>query len=141
MLCVGDAHVAIDHFQQAIRLNPMAPQHSHLLTGLGYAYLISGRLDEALSILKQALLEAPEWTATLVATVHCLARLERWEEARAACAQLLRHVPYMRISDFRVMTPFVDPTFVQVAYGDAGSGWHSAVTSTEDAGSHKISRH
>ena len=110
---VGDARAAIDHFQQAIRLNPMAPQHSLLLTGLGYAYLISGRLDEALSILEQALLEAPEWTATLLATVHCLARLDRWEEARAACAQLLRHVPYMRISDFRAMTPFVDPTFVE----------------------------
>ena len=51
--------------------------------------------------------------ATLVATVDCLARLDRWEEARTACAQLLRHVPYMRISDFRVMTAFVDPTFVE----------------------------
>lgn len=110
---VGDARVAIDHFQQAIRLNPMAPQHSLLLTGLGYAYLISGRLDEALSILKQALLEAPEWTTTLLATTHCLARLDRWEEARTASAQLLRHVPYMRISNYRAMTPFVDPTFVE----------------------------
>jgi TolB-like protein/Flp pilus assembly protein TadD len=110
---VGDADVAIDHFRQALRLNPMAPQHSHLLTGLGYAYLISGRLDEALSSLKQALLETPEWATMLLATVHCLARLDRWEEARTACAQLLRLVPYMRISNYRAMTPFVDPTFVE----------------------------
>jgi TolB-like protein/Flp pilus assembly protein TadD len=110
---VGDARVAIDHFQQALRLNPMAPQHSLCLTGLGYAYLVSGRPDEALSILKQALLEAPEWTITLIAMVHGLARLDRWEEARAASAQLLRHFPYMRVSNYRAMMPFVDPTFVK----------------------------
>jgi hypothetical protein len=63
--------------------------------------------------LKQALLETPEWTTTLIATTHCLARLDRREEARAVCAQLLRHVPYMRISNYRARTPFVDPTFMQ----------------------------
>jgi hypothetical protein len=45
--------------------------------------------------------------------VHCLAWLDRWEEARAASAQLLRHFPYMRSSNYRAMTPFVDPTFVK----------------------------
>jgi TolB-like protein len=110
---VCDTCVAIDHFQQAIRLNPMAPQHSYLLTGLGFAYLMSGRLDEALSILEQAFLEAPEWSTTLIGLVDCLARLDRWEEARAASVQLLKHAPYMRISNYCVMTPFVDPTFVE----------------------------
>ena len=110
---VGDACIAIDHFQQAIRLNPMAPQHSYLLTGLGYAYLMSCRLDEALSILKQAFLEAPEWSTTLIAMVDCLAQLGRWEEARAASAQLLQLAPCFCISNQRMMTPFVDPTFVE----------------------------
>jgi tetratricopeptide (TPR) repeat protein len=91
----------------------MAPQHSYLLTGLGYAYLMSCRLDEALSILKQAFLEAPEWSTTLIAMVDCLAQLGRWEEARAASAQLLQLAPCFCISNQRMMTPFVDPTFVE----------------------------
>jgi hypothetical protein len=74
---------------------------------------MSGRLDEALSILEQAFLEAPEWSTTLIGLVDCLARLDRWEEARAASVQLLKHAPYMRISNYCVMTPFVDPTFVE----------------------------
>ena len=109
---VGDAHVAIDHFQQAIRLNPMAPQHIYILTGLGYAYLV-WQVDEALSSFLSRLCWKHRVGDQAPWTVHCLARLDRWEEARTACAQLLRHVPYMRISNYRAMTPFVDPTFVK----------------------------
>jgi TolB-like protein len=109
---VGDASVAIDHFQQAIRLNPMTPQHGYLLTGLGFSYLTSCRHAEALPILQQAFLEAPEWSSTLVGMIHCLAQLDRWEEARAASAQLLRQAPLFCISNQRAITPFVDPAFV-----------------------------
>ena len=55
---VDDARVAIDHFRRAIRLNPMAPQHSYLLTGLGWALLMCDRLDEALATLQEAFLES-----------------------------------------------------------------------------------
>jgi tetratricopeptide (TPR) repeat protein len=109
---VGDASVAIDHFQQAIRLNPMTPQHGYLLTGLGFAYLMSCRFDEALPILQQAFLEVPEWSSTLVGMIHCLAQLDLWEEARAASAQLLRQAPLFCISNQRMITAFVDPVFV-----------------------------
>ena len=110
---VNDARVAIDHFRRAIRLNPMAPQHSYLLTGLGWALLMCDRHDEALATLQEAFLESWAWSTTLLGIIDCLARLERWDEARAATAQLLRRVPHLRISNYRAMTPDVHSAFLE----------------------------
>lgn len=109
---VDDAQVAIDHFRRAIRLNPMAPQHSYLLTGLGWGLLMCGRLDEALAALQEAFLESWAWSTTLLGIIDCLARLQRWDESRAAAARLLQHVPDLSISNYRAMTPDVRSAFL-----------------------------
>ena len=109
----NDAATAIGHFERAIRLNPLAPQHSYLLTGLGWAQLMCGRLDEALATLQVAFLEAGPWSTTLLGIIDCLARLERWDEARAGVAQLLQRVPDLSVSGYRAMTPDVPSEFLE----------------------------
>ena len=96
---------AIAHFERAMRLNPMAPQHSYLLTGLGEALTAVGRLEEGLALLQEAMLESWGWNTTLLSLVDCLRRLGRWDEARAAATQLLKQVPDFSISSYRAMTP------------------------------------
>lgn len=110
---VDDARVAIDHFRRAIRLNPMAPQHSYPLTGLGWDLLMCDRLDEALATLQEAFLES-------MGLVDHAARHHRLPsatgtlgEARAAAAQLLRRVPHLCISNYRAMTPDVRSAFLE----------------------------
>ena len=111
-LYVGDAAVAMDHLRQAVRLNPLAPQQGHGLSGLGYALLMAGRLDEALSTLRQAYVESPLFATTLIGLTHCLGKMGRWEEARETAARLLSLAPNMRISAYRITTPFVHSPFV-----------------------------
>lgn len=111
-LYVGDTAVALDNLQRAVRLNPLAPQQGHGLSGLGYALLMAGRLDEALSTLRQAYAEAPMFATTLIGMTHCLGKMGRWEEAREAATRLLSLAPYMRISAYRATTPFVCSPFV-----------------------------
>lgn len=111
-LYVGDAAVALDNLQRAVRLNPLAPQQGHGLSGLGYALLMAGRLDEALSTLRQAYVEAPLFATTLIGLTHCLWKMGRGEEAREAAARLLSLAPNMRISAYRTTTPFVSSPFV-----------------------------
>jgi pentatricopeptide repeat protein len=51
------------------------------------------------------MLESWGWNTTLLSLVDCLGRLGRWDEARAAAAQLLKQVPDFSISSYRAMTP------------------------------------
>jgi hypothetical protein len=110
---VGDADIAIEQLQRALRANPLVPQHGHGLSALGYAYLVAGRLDEALVTLQKAYVESPTFGITQIAMVYCYARLERWQEAQNAAARLRTHDPSVRISTFRALTPLADPVFVQ----------------------------
>ena len=108
----NEAATATGHFERAIRLNPLAPQHSYLLSGLGWAQLMCGRLDDALATLQEAFLEAGPWSTTLLGIIDCLARLERWDEARAGVVQLLQGVPDLSVSGYRAMTPDVPSEFL-----------------------------
>jgi len=110
---VGDADIAIKQLQRALRANPLVPQYGHGLSALGYAYLVAGRLDEALVTLQKAYVESPTFGITQIAMVYCYARLERWQEARDAAARLRAHDPSVRVSTFRALTPRADPVFMQ----------------------------
>lgn len=110
---VGDAETAIEQLQRALRANPLVPQYSHGLSALGYAYLVAGRLDEALVTLQKAHVEAPTFGITQIAMVYCYARLDRWQEARDAAARLRSHDPSVRVSTFRALTPRADAVFVE----------------------------
>lgn len=110
---VGDADIAIEQLQRALRANPLVPQYGHGLSALGYAYLVAGRIDEALATLQKAYVESPTFGITQIAMVYCYARLERWQEARDAAARLRAHDPSVRVSTFCALTPRADAVFLQ----------------------------
>ena len=64
-------------------------------------------------MLQEAFLESRSWSTTLLGIIDCLARLERWDEARAAAAQLLQRVPDLSINSYRAMTPDVPSVFLE----------------------------
>ncbi len=119
---VGRQHdKGLKALDRALALNPnsFAALHSsgwqygHGLSALGYAYLVAGRIDEALATLQKAYVESPTFGITQIAMVYCYARLERWQEARDAAARLRAHDPSVRISTFRALTPRADAVFVK----------------------------
>lgn len=59
---VGDQTTAINHFDRAIRINPLDPMIGQIRSGLGSALLMSGRVEESVATLERALEEAPEYT-------------------------------------------------------------------------------
>jgi TolB-like protein len=108
----GDAKGAIELLHRALRANPLAPEFGHGLSALGYAFLIDGKLDEALSTLEKAYLEAPAFGITQIAMAWCLARLDRWEDASATVLRLLAHDETMKVSTFCAIMPSAEPEFV-----------------------------
>ena len=78
---------------------------SHGGSGLGFGLLMTGRLDEALTILRQAYMEAPTFASTRLGLTRGYAAMERWDEARATAAQLLSHAPSMSISRYQGHPP------------------------------------
>ena len=79
---VGDATIAIEHFQRAIRLNPLDPEMGYMLSGLGWAYLIAGKCEDALSAGLKSLQESPAWIPAHHLVVICLVQLGRVDDAR-----------------------------------------------------------
>ena len=98
--------------QRALRANPLAPEFGHGLSALGYAYLIDGRLDEALATLEKAYLEAPTFGITQISMALCLARLGRWEDASVPVQRLLAHDQTLKVSTFCAIKLGADPVFV-----------------------------
>jgi hypothetical protein len=53
----------------------LVPQYGHCLSALGYAYLVAGRIDEALVTLQKAYVESPTFGIPQIVMVYCYARL------------------------------------------------------------------
>lgn len=93
----NDPEPAIALWERAIRLSPLDPSMGALLLGLGTAHLMAQRNAEALPFLQRAVQEAPKFLTTHRILIHCLTRLGRVEDARAAAARLLEIRPDYRV--------------------------------------------
>jgi pentatricopeptide repeat protein len=96
-LFAGQPDLAIAHFEASMRLNPRDRRGLHL-SGIGTAYLINGRLDDAVAALRVSLEELPSFTPTYQMLASCYAHAGRLDEARAIVQRL------------RLLTPSVVPT-------------------------------
>jgi TolB-like protein/Tfp pilus assembly protein PilF len=96
-LFAGQPDLAIEHFEASIRLNPRDRRGFHL-SGIGTAYLINGRFDDAAAALRVSLEELPSFTPTYQMLASCYAHMGRLDEARAIVQRL------------RLLTPSVVPT-------------------------------
>ncbi|MBI3799533.1 MAG: tetratricopeptide repeat protein [Deltaproteobacteria bacterium] len=99
----GRPQEAIRWVEQAMRLNPRYP--AWYSTSLGFAYLLMGRYEEAITILKTTLSRIPHYPPAYGNLAVCYAELGREAEARAAAAELLRLSPYFSLEAVRQRLP------------------------------------
>jgi TolB-like protein len=83
----GQAEVAIEHVETALRLSPRARVGTSLAT-LGSAYFISRRFDEAVRKLVLAIQEDPSFPDSYRYLAACYAHMGRLDEARAILQRL-----------------------------------------------------
>ncbi len=103
LLCTGQGARAVELAERAVRINPYAPEFYGLT--LAQAYLLVGRLEDALSVLNK--LSRPVG-ASQHARVMCLAMLDRLDEARAGFEAIAAERPGLSVEIFRKTLPFED---------------------------------
>jgi adenylate cyclase len=108
---VGDADIAIEHFQRALRLNPLDPELGYMLSGLGFAYLVAGRYEDALLMGLKSLQESPNWTAGHRLVVICMVNLGRLDEARVAANRIMELWPETTVSAIKLQIAYKDTMF------------------------------
>ena len=93
----NDPLPAVGYFERALRLSPVDPDNGNRLGGLGVAYLMTGRNEEAVGHLQRATQEMPNGKWIQRHLIHALTRLSRYDEARVAAARLLAIEPAHRV--------------------------------------------
>jgi adenylate cyclase len=96
-LYAGQADLAIEHFQRAVRLSPR-DRTAGRLTGIGIAHFFSRRFDEAAATLLVSLEELPAHATPYRFLASCYAHMGRLDEAREIVRRL------------SVVTPVVVPS-------------------------------
>jgi TolB-like protein/Tfp pilus assembly protein PilF len=91
----GRWHEAIPLFREALRLNPIPPNHYYR----HFAVVLreTGQYDEAISLLKKAIKQEPDDIFSHLVLTSVYSYAGRKEEARSAAAEVLRIRPTFRI--------------------------------------------
>ncbi len=114
LIFAGRPAEAIDEFEKAIRLNPRNPLYlATYLTGLGSAYSLTGRVEEAIIVLKRAVALSPSFSSPHEILASIYSALGREEEARAEAAEVLRLNPSFSLEGLRQRLPIKDPAAVE----------------------------
>ncbi|HXQ11110.1 MAG TPA: TIR domain-containing protein [Caulobacteraceae bacterium] len=89
-LTLGEADLAAEHIEMAMRLDPMGPNRAGQIGILGEARFLQGRVGEAADLLKEAAqqLENPGLLGFLAASLGQLGQLEAAREAMARYRKL-----------------------------------------------------
>jgi adenylate cyclase len=111
---VGRSERAITLFERAIRLSPLDPELTNFHSGLGFAYLMAGRYEEALASGLRAIPLMAQRVTGHRAVVAALYGLGRIEEARAAAQRYQAATPQgARVYADRVRGLFADNVFAE----------------------------
>jgi len=104
ILCsAGRPEEAVGLVKKAMRLNPHHPyQYSF---NLGWAYVLLGRYEEAITPLKQTLSRNPNFLSAHRALAACSSELGREAEAQAEAEAVLRLSPNFSLEDFKQRFP------------------------------------
>ncbi|NQW15825.1 MAG: transcriptional regulator, partial [Rhodobacter sp.] len=98
---IGDANRAIESFDALRRLSPLDPVTYATYSGLGAAYSIAGRLEEAVKALEHSRALSVDFTSTLLDLVGSYVALGRDDDAQAAGDKLRTRQPALTIALFR----------------------------------------
>ena len=105
----GDLDRALADFERARDLSPSDPTAFYVLTGLGMAHALQGRLEEAVALAGTSAALYGDWDATYSVLVFANAHLGRLDEARAALAKLRQLLPGLTVSAYGELARFRDP--------------------------------
>jgi adenylate cyclase len=109
LVYTGRPQEAIPLFVKALRLDPgRRALYLHLL---GWAYSVSGRCEEALIPLKEALTLAPSWQPPHQVLAGCYVELGRLEEAHAEAEKFKQLNPNFSLGWRSRNSPFKDSAF------------------------------
>jgi TolB-like protein/Flp pilus assembly protein TadD len=122
-LYLGDHRTAIDYFQRALRLSPLAPSIFFAHGGLAFANFFLGNYEQGLKCAADALRHHPDYVTALRITMACHAMLGNMEAAQKLWPQVALLSPSDRVSKMRKGAPFrrgQDLAKLQEAYRLAG---------------------
>jgi tetratricopeptide (TPR) repeat protein len=86
-LWAGEPDLAIGHFENSLRLNPLQGRADYYL-GIGMGHFFVGRFEDAAGSLLLSLQEGPGWVPTHRFLASCYAHLGRLDQARETVARL-----------------------------------------------------
>jgi adenylate cyclase len=117
LICVGEPEDAIPQLEKAIRLNPYDPNIASYYWALGSADLISGRLDDAVSLLSKARAANPRLYFIHLWLAGSLALKGDVDAARSAVAESLTLRPEINsVASWRAENLFyTNPRFTALA--------------------------
>lgn len=97
---------AIPLFQKAIRLNPYGPIFYY--RNLGYVFWMTGRYEEAVSVLKKVIQRSPNHITVHLGLAATYIMMGRDLEARTEAAEVLRIDPNFSLDRFAKVFPYKD---------------------------------
>ncbi|HMF23009.1 MAG TPA: winged helix-turn-helix domain-containing protein [Pseudolabrys sp.] len=105
-LFLGRTKEGAEHLERAIRLSSCDPLIFKVRAGLGYAYFLAGRYDEAAALTLSALGARPGYLTAMrgAAASHALAG--RLDEARRLITRMHARDPALRVSNLPDLLPF-----------------------------------
>ena len=98
---LGKHDLAIERFEHALRLSPRDPTLFHMRTGIGYAYLLTGRYDEACAMVQEGLRDQPSYVGGIRILAASKALTGQAEEAHEVINHMLQLDPALRISNLK----------------------------------------
>ncbi|MBI4767784.1 MAG: tetratricopeptide repeat protein [Deltaproteobacteria bacterium] len=107
---------AIPAIQKAIRLNPIGSTSAY--STLGDAYANTGRLKEAVSAFKQALLMSPDNLFAHLGLSSTYIEMGREKEGRAEAAEVLKISPKFSLDNHEMGLPFKDQSTLDKYIGN-----------------------
>lgn len=94
----GQPEKAVQNFESAIRINPVAPILYRSSAAMGMALIELGRFDEAIVVAKKAQRQNPSYATAYRCLASAFAHLGRDAEAREAAARVLETDPAFTVS-------------------------------------------
>jgi len=117
LMWLGQPEIAIPQIEKAIQLNPYDPNIASYYWGLGSSKLVSGRIDEAATLLEKARASNPRLFFVHLWLAAPPALRDELDEARSGLAQSLKLRPKINsLARWRSEYPwYANPQFVALA--------------------------
>lgn len=110
----GEPQSAIEHFERAMRLNPVDPELYRMQAGMAMAHLLAGRLANASSWATESYKNLPTFLLAVSVVAASKALAGQLEEAALAMTELQQLDPTLRVCTLKDWLPFHRPEHLAV---------------------------